>query len=157
MNPDKLANNETFDCIKQSILSSKGTHNFYNKKSKGQRKRNKKLQKRKNKQKQLRKLVPKKYSEYIKSNFWTQRKREYYKTHKKECSVCKTTKNINLHHTSYRHVGFEKDNELLPLCDMHHEKYHNLFGVGLDNPMTPDIASMIREEENTQNFFRNIR
>lgn len=82
------------------------------------------------------KIVPNTYKEYIKSDFWKDRKREYYKNHKKECQVCKSRWRIGLHHISYRNLGKEADDDLVPLCWSCHKKYHDIHGVGWDNTKT---------------------
>lgn len=70
-----------------------------------------------------------KYSIYIKSKFWFKRRKAYFKTHKRECYCCFSTKNIVLHHLSYKNLGNEPDEDLLSLCSTCHQDYHDTYGV----------------------------
>ena len=56
---------------------------------------------------------------------WSQRKWDYYKTNKKECAVCGTKENLQLHHKTYTNIGKERDRDLVPLCFYHHKKFHD--------------------------------
>ena len=91
------------------------------------RKRLSRLNRLKKKQRKLQKQP--KYKEYIKSAEWRQRRERYYLTHMKECRACKSTYRVSLHHLSYRNVGKEKDEELVPLCWQCHEEYHEKYGT----------------------------
>lgn len=66
-----------------------------------------------------------KYSKYLDSKEWLKRKKDYYSKHPKECAICRTKQDIDLHHMSYRNLGNERDSDLVPLCHPHHEEYHN--------------------------------
>lgn len=69
------------------------------------------------------------YKEYIKSGAWRKRRKEYYKTHPKKCAVCQTNRKIGLHHKNYGRLGREKDKDLVALCWIHHEIFHELHGT----------------------------
>jgi len=72
------------------------------------------------------------YREYISSRHWAERKVRYYKTHKKECALCHSTSHVELNHIYYGNFGFEKDEDLIPLCRGHHEMLHRHIGVSKD-------------------------
>lgn len=79
------------------------------------------------------KRPPRVYKLYIKSIWWTRRKNDYYQNHKKRCALCSSCEHVQLHHLKYGNFGFEKDEDLIPLCKQHHEEFHIEFGC---NPKT---------------------
>lgn len=85
--------------------------------------------KKERKKREYKKRIPKKYALYIKSKFWTKRKNDYYRVHKKICQACSSKKFINLHHILYEDFGFEKDENLVALCRDCHEEFHEMYGV----------------------------
>ena len=64
------------------------------------------------------------YEVYIKSPIWEQVRNRYYRRNPSRCAACGTAQHIHLHHMIYGKFGEEKDNELVPLCEMHHSQYH---------------------------------
>ena len=72
------------------------------------------------------------YREYIASRHWTNRKVAYFATHKKECALCHSTIFVELNHIYYGNFGYEKDEDLIPLCSSHHEALHRYSGVSRD-------------------------
>ena len=64
------------------------------------------------------------YEKYIHSNEWIEFKNKYYSCHKKCCFVCKTNKNIHLHHKTYKNFKNEKYEDVIPLCENCHSKIH---------------------------------
>jgi hypothetical protein len=94
--------------------------------------------------KKAKKVMPK-YAVYILSKEWRVRCALFYKTHGHFCVACGETKNIHMHHMTYRHLGNEMDEELAPLCrDCHHE-YHELYGVS--NDMVETTVAFIEEKK----------
>jgi hypothetical protein len=71
------------------------------------------------------------YREYITSWLWTKRKEAYYAKHAKECAICKSP-HVDLNHIYYGNYGFERDEDLIPLCRPHHEALHRKIGVQKD-------------------------
>jgi hypothetical protein len=71
------------------------------------------------------------YREYIASWQWTKRKEAYYAKHSKECAICKSFR-VDLNHIYYGNYGFEKDEDLVPLCRTHHDALHRKIGVHKD-------------------------
>lgn len=83
--------------------------------------------------KQLEKLrrrlkTPQRYTDYMKSDSWTNRRKRYWKTHKKVCSICNTSYRIELHHLVYGERGNEKDKHLVAVCRNHHLDFHEKYG-----------------------------
>lgn len=98
------------------------------------------------KQKKKRKLKKhSRYKTYIDSKEWIARKNKYWKTHKRACAICGSSRHIHLHHMSYERLKNEPDEHLVALCDKHHKQYHKEHGVQ---------RNMIRK---TKNFIERER
>lgn len=63
------------------------------------------------------------YKEYIKSEYWTERKRQYFSLHPRKCEVCGHP-DVELHHLKYGEYGREADKHLAALCRVHHDEVH---------------------------------
>ena len=70
-----------------------------------------------------------KYREYIKSKEWKKKRRAFIELHGRKCAACDSKNKLRVHHMSYRHLGNERENELIILCARCHEEYHELNGV----------------------------
>ena len=71
--------------------------------------------------------VCKGYKEYLKSAHWFNMRKSKIKWHgcKANCAVCgKESSNVQLHHISYKHLGNERQSDLVVLCEECHEKVH---------------------------------
>lgn len=66
------------------------------------------------------------YDWYINSAAWERRKVAYYAKHPRRCRACGTTQDIHLHHHTYKRLGREHDDDLIPLCQPHHDAVHRL-------------------------------
>lgn len=66
------------------------------------------------------------YDWYINSSAWERRKTVYYARNPKRCRACGTTEDIHLHHHTYKRLGKEHDDDLIPLCHPHHDAVHKL-------------------------------
>lgn len=73
-----------------------------------------------------------KYKEYIKSKAWMKKRRVFIELHGRKCAACDSKNKLRVHHMSYRHVGNERESELIILCARCHEEYHELNGVQQD-------------------------
>lgn len=93
------------------------------------------------------KRIPKQYSVYIKSEWWTKRKNKFYKENEKRCMACLGTKYIDLHHLFYGNYGNETDEQLVALCRLCHEEYHQTYGVAKDMIHTTNIFIIEKREE----------
>ncbi len=65
-----------------------------------------------------------KYSTYLKSSHWKETKDFLKNVDNKECYVCDIKNGLNVHHLSYKTLGFEDGDEIIYLCDEHHTKLH---------------------------------
>lgn len=75
------------------------------------------------------------HAEYLRSPHWLAFKEGYFKRHKGRCFVTDTYLNIDLHHITYKNLGAEKDEDVVPLCHSAHEFVHRLikeYGVPLE-------------------------
>jgi len=74
------------------------------------------------------------YLDYIKSDNWKNKKVKYYKKHTKICEACGSTKDIHLHHKTYRRLREETSRDLVPLCSTCHDEVHRIArkqGIGM--------------------------
>jgi len=64
------------------------------------------------------------YADYIWSAEWAEVKRRYRASKlPQKCVVCGSS-HVDLHHRSYRRLGAERLNDLVPLCREHHMIVH---------------------------------
>lgn len=68
------------------------------------------------------------YRNYIQSDRWAAKKREYWASKLiQHCYVCERSDlTLDLHHKTYKRLGYEKLQDLIPLCREHHEETHKL-------------------------------
>ncbi len=65
------------------------------------------------------------YSDYLKGKHWQKVRAKYYATYKeKVCSMCESTKNLNLHHLRYTSLGKEKLTDIVLVCKDCHSLIH---------------------------------
>lgn len=65
--------------------------------------------------------------DYYESPQWSRRKKRWLADGGvMECFICEATERVDLHHTSYIHLGDERHEELIPLCRQHHRDTHAL-------------------------------
>jgi hypothetical protein len=69
-------------------------------------------------------VVYQSYDEYIKSKHWRQKKEEYKKHFKYQCTMCEEKKELHLHHITYERIGNERLDDLVYLCKTCHGKIH---------------------------------
>jgi len=69
------------------------------------------------------------YKDYLKSDYWRIISRYQRYTHH-ECKMCKSTSNLETHHTqeAYQILGYEYKHLdlLIVLCEKHHKRLHDL-------------------------------
>lgn len=63
----------------------------------------------------------KKYYEYLQSDWWHKTRDRIIGQYNNQCFCCNKKHELQVHHLSYEHVGFERDNELICLCSECHE------------------------------------
>ncbi len=65
---------------------------------------------------------------YLKSPEWKATREAVIVTHHAVCALCGENKEIlDVHHLTYKNLGFERLSELRPLCRKCHDKVHALF------------------------------
>jgi 5-methylcytosine-specific restriction endonuclease McrA len=65
------------------------------------------------------------YREYLKSKWWKKISGERRKIDGFKCVICKSKKNLNVHHLSYKNVGCENTyTDLITLCHKCHSIKH---------------------------------
>ena len=66
------------------------------------------------------------YHKYMKSDIWKKKRAEIIKRDGYKCTnpKCGSAINLVVHHTTYEHLGYEDDTELITLCKKCHEKLH---------------------------------
>ena len=64
------------------------------------------------------------YREYLDSVFWKAKRRKALEKAKFVCELCGSAKNLQVHHISYEHLGYEPLGDLLVVCKRCHEKLH---------------------------------
>lgn len=72
------------------------------------------------------------YAAYLKSGRWQRRRAAFRKRAKPACIVCRSTRALQLHHTTYVRLGEERDADLRWLCDLCHSTLHEMDNLGLD-------------------------
>src|SRR5699024_10020211 len=56
------------------------------------------------------------YKEYLKSEKWRDFRAAKLKETNFSCEMCKSKKNLHLHHLTYKNLGNESDNDVMVLC-----------------------------------------
>ena len=64
------------------------------------------------------------YNKYLRSQEWADKKQEVFKHYGKKCSMCGSTQEICVHHKTYKRMGDENINDLVPLCYTCHARVH---------------------------------
>lgn len=82
------------------------------------------------------------YEAYLQSAHWTDLKKRYFASRlPKTCLVCGSS-HVQMHHVTYKRIGTEWLNDLVPLCDLHHGQVH---------------SSLKESGRSLRNSFRTIR
>jgi hypothetical protein len=65
------------------------------------------------------------YKRYLNSSHWEKVKERYWKGKlPNKCYCCQTTRNLQLHHKTYKRLGKERLTDLIYLCDKCHSQVH---------------------------------
>jgi hypothetical protein len=64
------------------------------------------------------------YEKYMATKEWQRKRKEKLKEANYQCEKCGTAKNLHVHHINYDHLGFESLEELVVLCEKHHDSVH---------------------------------
>ena len=72
----------------------------------------------------LRELGYSSYAAYLKGPEWTEFKKRYQASNRiQTCKACSNPK-VSLHHVTYYRVGKEELDDVVPLCERHHDQVH---------------------------------
>ncbi len=83
---------------------------------------------------------------YIQGERWKERKEAYYKKFGKICAACFSKKCVDLHHMTYKRLGNEWDEDLVPLCRDCHKSFHRMF-PGKGRKMKKQTMKFIQLEQ----------
>jgi len=71
------------------------------------------------------------YHKYMASDTWAAKRVAAFKALGRNCKVCGTAKNIQVHHKTYKRLGRENvAKDLVILCQKHHSALHNFHQKG---------------------------
>lgn len=70
--------------------------------------------------------IGKKYQNYLLSNEWAQLKIDIYEARGRKCEQCGNTRQLHIHHLTYKNIYNEEPEDLIILCKPCHEKEHNI-------------------------------
>lgn len=70
--------------------------------------------------------MSKKYDEYLNSPKWSKIKKDMLELHDNKCEICKSSKDLHVHHLTRKHLYQEKLFELMLLCKRCHDTEHRL-------------------------------
>ena len=65
------------------------------------------------------------YKKYLQSRHWKRVRRKTLRRYGYKCALCGNTKNLQVHHNSYKNLWHEKKTDLVCLCGYHHNMYHS--------------------------------
>ena len=77
---------------------------------------------------------------YLRSNEWTWLRTEVLARDHFKCQVCGSIHNLAVHHITYINLGAEQLEDLVTLCNFHHQSIHDL--LGYDRTTTFDISTL---------------
>lgn len=101
----------------------------------------------------------KSYKNYLKSDHWMDVRRRYWASNMpKKCKICGTTKNLNLHHRSYAHLGAERIGiDFFVLCRTHHHIVHKEAGDLTWKNMTKAVKKLRKRYAKNQAHKRYMK
>lgn len=66
------------------------------------------------------------YRKYLKSEHWKDFRKEQIKKANHHCQRCKKySEHLDVHHLNYKHLGHERDKDVIVLCHACHQKVHH--------------------------------
>jgi len=63
------------------------------------------------------------YAVYLQSDHWQKVRQRELKAARNACRVCRSKKNIEVHHATYERLGCEEPTDVCALCEEHHELF----------------------------------
>lgn len=68
----------------------------------------------------------KKYQEYLKSPEWAAKRLMAFRTWGTTCQLCESSKNLQVHHRTYKNIFKELMEDLMIVCEACHKKIHGI-------------------------------
>lgn len=66
------------------------------------------------------------FDEYINSEMWEGTREQILDRDGYQCVFCGTAKNLRVHHITYENIPFEKDEDLITVCNKCHNRLHKI-------------------------------
>lgn len=66
------------------------------------------------------------YQEYLNSEGWKAKRAMILNMWGNRCALCNEGGELHLHHRTYERKGNEDPYDLIPLCQPHHERFHDI-------------------------------
>lgn len=93
------------------------------------------------------------YKKYLNSSHWKEVKARYRQSKLiQECYICGSKNKIHLHHKSYKRIGNENLNDLIPLCEKCHSLVH--FKLKQSNSQKVNLWNIARKVK--RGYLKNI-
>jgi 5-methylcytosine-specific restriction endonuclease McrA len=67
-------------------------------------------------------------AEYLQSKEWKTFRTTIHNKYNHKCTVCGSTKRLEVHHNTYERLGAEKIGDCTLLCRTHHQQIHDIAG-----------------------------
>jgi 5-methylcytosine-specific restriction endonuclease McrA len=67
------------------------------------------------------------YEEYLLSDQWREKAQAAKQRERWECTLCRSTRSLEVHHRTYDRLGHENIEDLVVLCWRCHRKHHGTF------------------------------
>lgn len=71
-------------------------------------------------------MASQKYKDYLRSPEWKAKRKELFSLRGKKCERCTATKQLHIHHLTYKNIFNEPLEDLQILCKFCHKKEHNI-------------------------------
>lgn len=84
------------------------------------------------------------YSDYLQSPEWRSKRAQRLKISQNRCAACGSTDKVEVHHLTYARIFNEDMEDLLPLCEEHHEAAERIVRSG-SLPRTGDVLFLATE------------
>jgi predicted nucleic-acid-binding Zn-ribbon protein len=93
------------------------------------------------------------YQKYLASDEWKQKRSRKWERSNKRCSICGSTKKIDIHHLNYKNLFDVTNNDLRLLCRRCHYLAHDLMKQGKIKLKITDVPN--KKYQTIKNKVRN--
>lgn len=66
------------------------------------------------------------YKDYLQTKEWKEKSKAIRQFYGNRCALCNSSKNLNVHHRTYKNRGNELPEDLILLCNSCHKKFHGI-------------------------------